>query len=52
LAAEYGKASVAQLGGGQEKLAQRLLEALRDSLLPADPADAASGRVRFVPDTS
>lgn len=52
LAAEYGKASAAQLWGGQEKLAQRLLDALRYYLLPADPAAAPRCRVRFVTDTS
>jgi len=52
LAAEYRKASVAQLWGGQEKLAQRLLDALRYYLLPANPADAARCRVSFAPDTS
>jgi hypothetical protein len=52
LAAEYGKTSVAQWWGGQGKLAQRLLDALRYYLLPTDPAGAAPCRVSIVVDTS
>ena len=52
LAAEYGKTSVAQLWGGQEKLAQRLLDALRYYLLPIASAQSPPCRVSFVPDTS
>ena len=52
LAAEYGKPTVARLWGGQEKLAQRLLDALRYYLLPTDSAQPSRCRVSFVPDTS
>lgn len=52
LAAEYGKPTVAHLWGGQEKLAQRLLDALRYYLLASGPGPTARCRVSFVPDTS
>ena len=52
LAGEYGKTTVAQLWGGQEKLAQRLLDALRYYLLPAESAQTAPCRISFLPDTS
>ena len=51
-AAAYGKTTVAQVWGGQEKLAQRLLDALRYYLLPIASAQFPSCRVSFVPDTS
>ena len=51
LTAEYAKTSVAQLWGGQDKLAQRLLEALRYFLLP-DPATQPACRISLITDTS
>ena len=52
LAIEYGKTTVVQVWGGQEKLAQRLLDALRYYLLPTESAQTSSCRVSFGLDTS
>jgi len=51
LALAYAKTNVARLWGGQDKLAQRLLEALRYFLLP-DAATEPPCRISFVGDTS
>jgi hypothetical protein len=51
LAVEYAKTTAAQLWGGQEKLAQRLLEALRYFLLP-NPSTDTPCRISFLNDTS
>ena len=51
LAVEYAKTTTAQLWGGQEKLAQRLLEALRYFLLPNQSTDTPC-RISFLTDSS
>ena len=51
LALAYAKTSAARLWGGQDKLAQRLLEALRYFRLP-DAATQPPCRISFVADTS
>lgn len=51
LALAYAKTTVARLWGGQDKLAQRLLEALRYFLWP-DPATQPPCRISLITDTS